>query len=129
VIVVDASVLVDALLDDGDVGASARAALGADLRWAAPPHLLVEVLSVTRRRLLRGEITRRRAADAVAAPGQAQWVDPVVAVDRIWELRDDVAAFDAAYVAAAEHLRCDLVTGDRRLAAATGVRCTVRVVG
>ncbi len=130
-IVVDASVLLDALLDDGDAGAAARAALGTDLRWAAPPHLFVEVLSVTRRRLLRGGITRRRAEEAVAALGEmeVQWVDPAAVVHRIWELRDNVTAFDAAYVAAAEQLRCDLVTGDRRLAAAAGVRCTVRVVG
>lgn len=130
-IVVDASVVIDALLDDGVAGRVARAVLGEDPNWAAPAHLPVEVLSVTRRRLLRKEIRPGRAADAVAALAglEIMWVDPSATVARIWELRDNVTAFDAAYVAAAEMLDCVLVTGDLRLAAATGLRCAVRVPG
>lgn len=130
-IVVDASVLIDALLDDGPAGRAARTELARDRHWAAPAHLPVEVLAVTRRRLLRGLVTPGRAADAVAALGQLEirWTDPQAAVHRVWELRDDVGAFDAAYVAAAESLECDLVTGDRRLARAPGLRCGLRVVG
>lgn len=127
-IVVDASVLIDALLDDGPAGTSARAALTLDAEWAAPPVLLVEVLSVTRRRTLREEIAAQRAADAVDVLSglEVTWVDPTALVPRIWALRDDVAACDAAYVAAAELLGCDLLTGDHRLAGASGPRCRVR---
>lgn len=130
-IVVDASVLIDALLDDGPAGDGARAALAEDSEWAAPPHLVVEVLSVARRRLLRGQVEPGRAADAVDALGGLEivWVDPALLVPRIWALRDNVAAFDAAYVATAELLECDLITGDRRLAAAGGPRCPIRTVG
>lgn len=130
-IVVDASVLVDALLDDGPEGGAARGALAEDTEWAAPAHLPIEVLSVTRRKLLRGEVTLDRAADAVAALGESEvrWVDPQVIVDRVWQLRDNVTAFDAAYVAAAELLCCELLTGDARMASASGIRCPVRVIG
>lgn len=130
-IVVDASVLIDALLDDGSTGDGARAVLAEDSEWAAPPHLVVEVLSVTRRRLLRGQVEPGRAADAVDALGGLEivWVDPAALVPRIFALRDNVAAFDAAYVATAELLKCELITGDRRLAAASGPRCSIRTIG
>ena len=73
----------------------------------------------------------RRAADAVTASAdmEVMWVDPAATVARIWELRDTVSVVDAAHVAAAEVLDRVLVTADRRLAAATGLRCAVRVPG
>ncbi len=129
-IVVDASVLIDALLDDGPSGSAARAVLADDPVWAAPACLPIEVLSVTRRRLLRGQISPERANDAVEvlAALEIDWIDPRAVTFRIWELRDNVAAFDAAYVAGAEALGVELVTGDRRLAAAPGIRCRLRVM-
>jgi predicted nucleic acid-binding protein len=47
---------------------------------------------------------------------------------RIWELRDNLTAYDAIYVALAESLRATLVTCDQRLAAAPGIRTQVEVV-
>jgi predicted nucleic acid-binding protein len=47
---------------------------------------------------------------------------------RVWELRDNVTAYDACYVALAEALRCPLVTADRRLAKAPGTRCEFDLV-
>ena len=47
---------------------------------------------------------------------------------RIWELRDNLTAYDATYVALAEAIEAPLVTMDRRLARAPGPRCTVTVV-
>jgi predicted nucleic acid-binding protein len=47
---------------------------------------------------------------------------------RIWALRDNLTAYDAAYVALAEHLGATLFTGDGRLSRASGIRCPVRVV-
>ena len=49
-------------------------------------------------------------------------------LDRIWELRDDLSAYDATYVAVAETLDAPLLTADGRLARAPGPRCTVTVV-
>ena len=49
-------------------------------------------------------------------------------MDRAYELRSNVTPYDAAYVALAEALRCELVTADARLAAAPGLRCDTRLV-
>lgn len=129
-IVVDASVLTDALVDDGPVGAAARAALAADPHWAAPAHLLVEVVSVIRGKTLGGKLGIARATEAIAAlPALViDQVDTVRLVDRMWQLRGNISAYDAAYVAAAEALGCPLVTGDARLAKADGSRCEINLV-
>jgi predicted nucleic acid-binding protein len=49
-------------------------------------------------------------------------------LDRVWELRDNLTAYDAAYVALAEAIDCPLVTVDARISHAPGLRCTVTVV-
>jgi predicted nucleic acid-binding protein len=130
VIVVDASVLADALIDDGPVGASARAALAGDPHWAAPAHLLVEVVSVIRGRTLGGKLGSVRAQEAVdALPALViDQIDLPGLVDRMWQLRGSITADDAAYIAAAEALGCPLVTADGRLAKANGIRCEIRLV-
>ncbi len=48
--------------------------------------------------------------------------------DRIWELRDNLSAYDAAYVALAEIIECPLVTADARLSRAPGLRCAITVL-
>jgi predicted nucleic acid-binding protein len=130
VIVVDASVLADALVDDGPVGGAARAALTGDPHWAAPGHLLVEVMSVIRGKALGGKLSPSRAQEAVETlPSLAiDEVDTARLIDRMWQLRGNVTAYDAAYVAAAEMLACPLVTGDARLAKVSGVRCEIRLI-
>jgi predicted nucleic acid-binding protein len=129
-IVVDASVLADALLDDGPMGAAARTALTSDPHWAAPAHLLVEVVSVIRGKTLGGKLEPTRANEAVAALSElvVDQVDISQLVDRIWQPRGNLTAYDAAYVAAAEALECPLVTGDGRLAKASGPHCEIRVI-
>lgn len=127
-IVVDACVVSNALVDDGPVGASARSTLTADPHWAAPAHLLVEVVSVIRGRTIAGKLRPARAREAIDAL-PALVIDQVHTIDlveRMWQLRDNLTAYDAAYVAAAELLRCPLLTGDARLAKAPGLRCEVR---
>lgn len=49
-------------------------------------------------------------------------------LSRIWELRDNVTAYDATYVALAEAFGCQLLTADARLASAPGPRCTIVVI-
>ncbi|MEV6214181.1 type II toxin-antitoxin system VapC family toxin [Nocardia sp. NPDC051833] len=129
-IVVDASVFVHALLNPGPLGDVCRAALEADNRWIAPQHWTVEVLSVIRRFTRAGTITADQAARAVDAVGALDPEVPVtrVFVPRIWDLRDNLTAYDAAYVAAAEAYGCDLLTTDARLANAPGITCAVRVL-
>jgi predicted nucleic acid-binding protein len=129
-IVVDASVLTDALTDDGEVGDASRAALQRDPHWAAPAHLALEVASAIRGGLLGGKIMLERAADAVDVLRRLEIdpVDPVALLPRIWQLRSNLTVYDAAYVAAAEALGCPLLTGDARLARASGLSCPVQVV-
>jgi predicted nucleic acid-binding protein len=129
-IVVDASALTDALVDDGPAGVAARAALSADPHWAAPAHLLVEVVSVIHGKTLGGELGIARANEAIAAlPALVvEQVDTVRLIDRMWQVRDNISAYDAAYIAAAEALACSLVTCDARLAKANGPRCEITVI-
>lgn len=129
-IVVDASVTCAALLDAGDAGERCRAALHADSRWIVPEHWLLEVLSVIGGTLAGKKIKPEHAVDAVIA---ATELDPVVVrtrllAARIWELRGNLTAYDAAYVAAAERYRCALLTTDARLARSAAVRCPVSVI-
>jgi predicted nucleic acid-binding protein len=130
VIVVDASVVADALIDDGPVGTAARTVLTADQHWAAPAHLCVEVISVIRGKLLGRKIGPDRARDAIRAlPNLVIDEVPIARlVDRILQLRGNLSPYEAAYVAAAEGLDCPLVTGDGRLAKAPGLRCAINVV-
>jgi len=127
VIVVDACVLADALVDDGPAGDAARAVLTSDAYWAAPAHLLVEVVSVIRGKTLGGKLGLARAVEAVAAlPALVvEYVETAQLIDRMWQLRGNITAYDAAYVAAAEHLGCRLVTADGRLAKSSSLRCEV----
>lgn len=123
-LVVDASVVVAALVDSGATGQWAEDLLATEALVA--PHLLpVEVANVLRRAALAGEIS----AD-VAALAHADLLDlridliPYAAVaDRIWALRATVTAYDAWYVAAAELLDAPLATLDQRVATAPGPRC------
>lgn len=129
-LVVDAAALANALLDDGAAGARARGELAADDRWAVPTHIFVEVMSVIRGRLLGRKITLERAEEAATALEEltVDNIDPARLVPRMWELRDNITAYDAACIAAAELLDCPLLTGDRRLARSRGVRCEIRVL-
>jgi predicted nucleic acid-binding protein len=126
-IVIDASALADALVDDGDAGNAARTALARDEHWAAPDHLIIEVVSVIRGRHFGGKLSDGRAADALAALGQLSidQVDIVPQLARVWELRSNLSAYDAGYVAVAEALGCPLVTADAKLANASGPRCEI----
>lgn len=129
-IAIDASVLADALLDDGPVGTAAREALKSDPHWAAPPHLMIEVASVIRGKALGRKVGLARANDAIEA--LSTLVIDQVGLDnlirRVWQLRGNLSAYDAAYIATAEMLDCPLMTGDARLAKANGVRCEIRVI-
>ena len=85
---------------------------------------------MVRGRALGGKLGPVRAQDAVdALPTLViDRVDIAALVDRMWQLRGSITAYDAAYVAAAEALGCSLVTADGRLAKANGVRCEIRVL-
>lgn len=126
-IIVDASVVTNALTDDGDVGVRARIELANDPHWAAPEHLVIEVFSAIRGRWLGRKISERRALEALAAVTVAtiDVVDTTALLPRMWELGANMTGYDAAYIAAAEAQDCPLVTADQRLAGAPGIGCDV----
>ena len=98
---------------------------------AIAPHLLdLEVASVLRSMLRRGAIPEPVALTALrelaALPIMCVLHGPLLA--RCWELRDNLTVYDAAYVALAETTDATLLTSDRRLAGAPGVRCEVELL-
>ncbi len=128
-IIVDASALTNALTDDGPIGEGGRAELARDLHWAAPEHLVVETFSAVRGRFLGGRISRQRAVDCVKALAELniELISTTHLLPRMWQLRDNVSGYDAAYLAAAEAYGCPLVTADVRLTRVRGLRCDVRL--
>ncbi|MDP9093394.1 MAG: type II toxin-antitoxin system VapC family toxin [Actinomycetota bacterium] len=128
-IVVDASVLANVIGDDGVDGDRARDVLrGQEL--SVPDVVDVEVVSVLSRRWLAKTLTARRFAVAVDDLGalSADRYPVLPFMPRAYELRANVSAYDATYVALAEQLGCALVTVDRRLATAPGPRCLMTVI-
>lgn len=128
-IVVDASVLANAVGDDGPDGRLARARL-TSVELTAPDLIDVETVAVLRKRWLAGSLTDRRFAAAIDdLEDLALARYPTLGLmRRAFELRANVTSYDAAYVALAEHLRCGLLTADKRLAAAPGIRCAVEIL-
>lgn len=129
-IVVDASVLVAALADDDADGDRARAELQAAGALAAPELIDLEVTSVLRRAVAAGRLADRRARQALddLAALPLTRAPHLALVDRVWQLRANVTAYDAAYVALAEILGAPLLTADARLAHAPGPTCQIVVL-
>lgn len=125
-LVVDASVVVPLLLDPGGTGETAVRRV-AGHRLSAPALLDVEVVSVVRRLVLRGDMEAARGRTALADLQALPVVRHQHAglVQRCFELRDSVSAYDASYVALAEALDATLVTADAPLSRAPGLRCPV----
>lgn len=95
------------------------------------PHLLdVEVLYVLRRASLQGNLSSERGREALedlAALRISRYAHSPFA-GRIWELRENVSAYDAAYLALAEALEAPLITRDTRLARAPGAQAEIEVL-
>lgn len=128
-LVIDASVLAVALLDDGQDGDTVRDRLRGE-QLAAPALIDLEVASVWRGLARGGHLDPRRVRLALDDLQELplQRVEHTSLLWRCWELRDNLTIYDAAYVALAEALQAPLLTGDRRLARSTGPRCTIEVV-
>ena len=124
-IVIDASAAILGLLNDGEARAMLRE--GA----VVCPHLAdSEVTHALRSQVLRGDLGADDAGRAIETWGRlgVERIGVQGLLPRIWELRDNVSAYDATYVAVAEALEAPLVTADGRLARAPGPRCTISVV-
>lgn len=129
-IVLDASAAIEWLLQS-------PAGVKIDQRIFSPseslhaPHLLdIEVAQVLRRYVREKTITARRAQEALEdlADLRLSRYPHDVLIPRIWDLRATLTAYDAAYVALAELLDAPLLTGDRKIAAASGHHAKVEIV-
>lgn len=129
-IVLDASVLVE-FLRWSPVGQSvAEVLLRPDISAHAPHLASVEVLSAFRSLVARGGISATRAGfaidDLADLPVTRHPAEPFLS--RIWQLRANITAYDATYIALAEALDAPLLTADRRLAQARGNDADVRFI-
>ena len=123
--VVDASVLIAALVDTGPEGRWARAEIGEE-DVAGPELALVEATNTLRRLEQTGSLSARDAANAlrelVSGPLELHAFSPFA--ERVWELRGNLTSYDAWYVALAEALDCPLLTLDLRMSRSPGPACT-----
>ncbi|MGI8779451.1 MAG: type II toxin-antitoxin system VapC family toxin [Solirubrobacteraceae bacterium] len=124
-IVVDASAALSALLNAGP----ARQTL-ADEQLHVPHLIDAEVASGLRRRVIARQLDAEvawTALDTWRRLGMTRY--PMLSLlGRVWELRDNVSAYDASYVALAEQIDCALLTADGRLGRAAGIRCAITIV-
>ena len=129
-IVADATVLANAVGDDGADGTTARQEIQQAQGVAAPDLVNVEASAVLRKRWIAGDLTDDRLEAAIDALVELPLIRyPTVGLlRRAMELRANVTPYDAVYAALAEALAVDLVTGDQKLAAAPGPRCAIRIL-
>ena len=123
-LVVDASVVVAALVDNGATGRWAEQQLQSGPLFA--PHLLpVEVANILRKAGRAGQLSEDHATlahqDLTRLQIELAPYEPFA--DRVWELRQTITAYDAWYVALAEALSVPLATADLRLARSATARC------
>jgi predicted nucleic acid-binding protein len=127
-LVVDASIIVAALVDSGSDGEWAVEELRRE--DLAAPHLMpVEAANILRRAVLTGDLSADVATlahdDLIGLRVDFYPYEPLAS--RVWQLRDNLTTYDGWYVALAEALGVPLVTLDRRIAGAPGLRCEFRL--
>jgi predicted nucleic acid-binding protein len=129
-IVVDASVVLEVLLRTPRGARIAPRLLGGGETLCAPHLLDVEVVQVLRWYARAGELDDQRGQTALTdlADFPLERYSHTLLLARVWELRRNLTAYDAAYVALAELLDVPLLTCDRRLAHSPGHRAAVEVI-
>lgn len=128
--VLDSSAAVDVLLGVG-AAAEVRMLMAREGAVAAPDVLVFEVLAVLRRHAGRETISADRAAAAIEDLGDLpiELFGSLPLRRRVWELRENLTAADALFVALAEHLEEPLYTKDAALARAAREHAGIEVMG
>lgn len=129
-VVIDASVLVDVVLRNPTADSVRHSLRTAGGTLHAPHLIYVEVAQVLRRYESRGNASPERCRTALADLTDFPLIRHLHdrLLPRIWELRHNLTAYDAAYVVLAEVLDAVLLTRDRRIAGAPGHRARVELV-
>lgn len=130
-IVVDASVVVDFLLDlSADADLVRERLAHEDSTWSAPELMDAEVAHAIRRRVLRGELSSTDGVSALAdlVALQVERHSHLPLLRRAFDLRDNATIYDALYLALAEALGARLLTRDARLAHIPGVDTQIEVI-
>lgn len=117
--VLDASGAIDYLLG-WSAAEQVERLLSSERRLPAPDILIFEVVSALRRQALRGQLAESRAQAALADLGElrVRLYPSMILRERAWQLRENLTAADALYVALAEQLREPLASKDSALLAA-----------
>lgn len=125
-LVVDASTVVAALVDNSADGRWAEEQLRNATQLIAPAHMHIEAANALRRLEASGHIDTTTANIAFTDLQRLPVLPMTFGVtgDRVWSLRNNLTSYDAAYVATAELVNASLATLDRRLSNAPGTRCT-----
>ncbi len=131
-IVVDASVIVDLLAaDDIHRRTAARERLTSGDAIFAPAYLDIEIVSAMRGLARRSDVLAADAPALIALslrmPIRRELLARATA-DRIWQLRENMTAYDAGYVALAEQLGASLLTCVRKYTTVPGLRCAVELL-
>jgi predicted nucleic acid-binding protein len=128
-IVVDASCVIHLVLQLPASSTVARRLFDGKNLLAAPALVDVEVCHVLRKYWIAREITASRVSEAIDALNALPIVrhSHAALLDRIWQWRNNVSAYDAAYAALAETLDATLITCDKKLAASLGRKIQVEV--
>lgn len=130
-IVLDASAVLELLLGT-PAGTRVAQRIEAPAETLHAPHLVdLEVAQVLQRFQREGDIDQARGREALEVMRELDLTryPHDVLLPRIWQLRDAVTAYDAAYLALAEALAAPLLTADAKLARARGHRAGVELVG
>ena len=129
-IVLDASAAVDWLVQSAVAPRIESRILSRNQSLHAPELLDLEVAQVLRRLVREGVLAAGRAAGAIQdlLDLRITRYPHYVLLPRIWQLRHNLSAYDAAYVVLAEKLGAPLLTRDARLASAAGHVATIEVV-
>ena len=129
-IVLDASVFLDLVVGMGKAVESAARIESEDDEFIAPHVLDLEVLQALRRQVRLELLDNARARSAVAMLGDLPLTpmshEPLIS--RIWELRNNLTAYDAAYLALAEDTGAAVRTRDSKFAGAAGHRASVILI-
>jgi predicted nucleic acid-binding protein len=129
-IVLDASAAMEFLLGSPR-GARVRNRIGAPDETLHVPHLLdVEVANAARRWVLQARITSSRGRallDDLRATPLTRYPHDIL-LSRIWELRGNASAYDAAYIVLGELLSAPVVTCDARVAGIPGHAAVIEVI-